>query len=121
LSITEYPSELANVVQNLADEPAVIFSSDLGRATKWALQVIPSIHYPNSYSKDKNFKYFLKQIDDEVPTLNSQSFTDYLFCIYSFLSNVSPSDIGWMDKRWEQIASIIPSLILPQRIPGKAL
>jgi hypothetical protein len=96
---TRYGPDLANVVRNLAGEPTVICSPDQRPATKWSLQVIPSIFYADADSKHKHLESFLKQFDDEVPTLNMQSFTDYLFCIYCFLSTVHPCDMGWMDKR----------------------
>lgn len=91
--------ELANVVRNLAGEPAVLLGAGQEQATRWALQVIPSIVYPDSPSRHKNLEYFLDQFVKEIPTLDSGSFSDYLFCIHSFLSGASPSNIGWMDKR----------------------
>ncbi|KAJ7340587.1 hypothetical protein DFH08DRAFT_938517 [Mycena albidolilacea] len=90
--------ELANVVQNLADKPAVLCGSNQKLATKWALRVIPTISYSDWDSKKKNLEYFLNQFDHEIPTLDVESFTDYLFCIYSFLSTISRCDVGLMDK-----------------------
>jgi hypothetical protein len=97
--------ELINVVCNLAGEPAVMCDSDLGLATKWALHVIPSISYRDSESKRRLLEYFLDQFNDALPTLDSHSFADYLFCIYSFLSDINPCDIGWMDKRCEEVCN----------------
>ncbi|KAF7348702.1 hypothetical protein MVEN_01389000 [Mycena venus] len=91
--------ELANVVRNLAGEPAVITDPEQELTTKWALRVIPSIVYTDSTSRIKNLEYFLDQFNEEIPTLDSQSFTDYLLCISSFLSAPSTSDMSWMDKR----------------------
>jgi hypothetical protein len=98
-SIGVLTPELANVVRNLADEPAVLCDSNQGLATKWALRVIPTIYYPDWDSKHKNLEYFLNQFDDEIPTLDCQSFTDYLFCIYSFLSTINRCDVSLVDKR----------------------
>lgn len=91
--------ELATVVRLMAGNPDVICSSEMPLATEWALQVIPSLQYPDWEPKHKALKYFLAQFDDVLPTLDRRSFTDYLFCVNSFLSTVSARDIGWRDKR----------------------
>ncbi|KAJ6529374.1 hypothetical protein B0H19DRAFT_1385014 [Mycena capillaripes] len=90
--------ELANVVRILAGNPDVICNSDASLATKWALQVIPSFPYPDLEAKHKALEYFLTQFDDPLPTLDRRSFTDYLFCVNSFVSTMSSRDISWMDK-----------------------
>ncbi|KAF7338839.1 hypothetical protein MSAN_02206800 [Mycena sanguinolenta] len=91
--------ELTNVVRNLAGEPAVLLGDGREQATKWALRTIPSIIYPDLNSRYKHLEYFLNQFNKDIPTLDSQSFADYLFCINNFLSLNSPCDIGWINKR----------------------
>ncbi|KAF7348692.1 hypothetical protein MVEN_01388000 [Mycena venus] len=90
--------QLANVVRNLAGDPVVIFGVDQESDTRWSLRVIPSILYADSTSRYKNLDLFLAQFENEIPSLDVQSFTDYLFCIHTFLSSTNPRDIVWMDK-----------------------
>ncbi|KAJ7821644.1 hypothetical protein B0H13DRAFT_1920611 [Mycena leptocephala] len=90
--------ELKNVVQILEGKPAVICDSNLPLATKWALQVIPSFHYPDFESRQTALKYFLKQFDDIIPTLDTRSFTDFLCCISNLLHTMSNCDLAWVDK-----------------------
>ncbi|KAF7348681.1 hypothetical protein MVEN_01386900 [Mycena venus] len=90
--------ELVNVIQNLIEEPVLLSGTVNEPVTRWGLRVIPSIFYPDSTSRIRNLEHFLAQFDNEIPSLDVQSFTDYLFCIHSFLSAISPLDIAWMDK-----------------------
>ncbi|KAJ7895510.1 hypothetical protein B0H14DRAFT_3125220 [Mycena olivaceomarginata] len=78
----------------------------------WSLRVIPSFRYPEDSEQKKDaFKKFLKDFDPTI-TLDPSSFTDYLFCINSYLSDDSCSshDMAWMDKSTVQL-KVLKSLL----------
>ncbi|KAJ7812638.1 hypothetical protein B0H14DRAFT_3879583 [Mycena olivaceomarginata] len=92
--------ELKNVLRIIAGRPNLISGSP--EALTWALHVIPSLH---SGKCDARFlRYFLKQFH-ETPKLDNSSFTDYLFCLYTFLSS-GPTDyvVACIDKSAFQTA-----------------
>lgn len=84
-------NELRAVLQNLGGLPAVTFNIAAIQTTKWALQVIPSRN--SLYTEQYQLLHFLQQLDP-IPTLDVESFADYLFCINSFLTTVSPCDMA---------------------------
>ncbi|KAF7348683.1 hypothetical protein MVEN_01387100 [Mycena venus] len=92
ISLDDAAPELTNVVQNLNGQPALLLGTVNEPVTRWGLRIIPSL-------RRDSLEGFLAQFDNEIPNLDIQSFTDYLFCILSFLSSVSPCDMAWIDKR----------------------
>jgi hypothetical protein len=96
--------ELANVLRILEVRPDLHINTDVSLATEWALYVIPLISHRYNDSDLKlraALDYFLHQFDHAIPNLVPSSFTDYLFCINSFLCSMSRRDMVWKDKRCE--------------------
>ncbi|KAJ6569139.1 hypothetical protein B0H19DRAFT_1350036 [Mycena capillaripes] len=98
--------ELANVIRILNGQPNLVFDSDASLATKWALHIIPSLQYGGFEWKLWSLKDFLTQFDRTIPNLGPAGFSDYLFCVYTFLSPESSREISWMDKRTRQTPRI---------------
>ncbi|KAJ7613267.1 hypothetical protein DFH06DRAFT_1307943 [Mycena polygramma] len=93
--------ELANVLRILEVKPDLHMDPDASLATEWALYVIPlmSHRYNDSDSRLRAaLDYFLRQFDQVIPNLDPSSFTNYLFCINSFLCTMSRRDMVWKDK-----------------------
>ncbi|KAJ7670657.1 hypothetical protein DFH06DRAFT_1124966 [Mycena polygramma] len=81
----EVDSELENVVKVIGGEANVVWNSDL--APQWALQIMPTFK-PLGV---QTIEHFLQCFEDMIPGhLNIRSFTDYLFCLNTFICTV-----GW--------------------------
>ncbi|KAJ7742118.1 hypothetical protein DFH07DRAFT_980440 [Mycena maculata] len=89
----EISPELANTIQILTGKPSIIFNVE---AMKWALHNIPSLQHLHGRNLE-SLQYFLNQ-SKAILELDRLGFTDYLFCVTSFLVPVSTSDMVWMDK-----------------------
>ncbi|KAF7345629.1 hypothetical protein MVEN_01582200 [Mycena venus] len=92
-----FEPELKNVIRFLEGHiPLTIEGQD---AIQWVLHVLPSL----GYSPEHNLLClgdFLAKVNDTVPRLDILSFTDYLFCVNTFLSGkpVNRNDAVWMNK-----------------------
>ncbi|KAJ7745605.1 hypothetical protein DFH07DRAFT_977425 [Mycena maculata] len=93
-----FTPELDNIIEILVGNPSIV---DV-KATRWALHNIPSLQHLTHGPNLKSLKYFLNQ-SKAIPDLDELGFTDYLFCVTSFLVPVSTSDMVWMDKSQFQL------------------
>ncbi|KAJ7150832.1 hypothetical protein C8R43DRAFT_1107270 [Mycena crocata] len=93
--------ELGNVLRILEVKPDLHIEPDVSLATEWALYVIPLVshRYNDSDSRVRGaLDYFLQQFEHTIPNLDPSSFTDYVFCINSFLCTMNRRDMVWKDK-----------------------
>ncbi|KAF8170482.1 hypothetical protein K438DRAFT_1773717 [Mycena galopus ATCC 62051] len=78
----------------LARNPDLNGGSETPLALQWALKIIPSFQ---SHTRGSQIEYFLGQFKT-IPHLDKSSFTDYLFCVISFLCHVNHCDVVRNDK-----------------------
>ncbi|KAJ7850656.1 hypothetical protein B0H14DRAFT_841918 [Mycena olivaceomarginata] len=67
---------------------------------QWILHMLPLHIYDQTFSNSRGLEKFLADLDHSMPTLDCSGFTDYLFCVYAFLSpgDVNQNDIVCMNK-----------------------
>jgi hypothetical protein len=67
---------------------------------QWILHMLP-LHIYNQTFNSRYLEEFRADLDHSMPTLDCSGFTDYLFCVYAFLSpgDVNQNDIVCMNKR----------------------
>ncbi|KAJ7484217.1 hypothetical protein FB451DRAFT_1363778 [Mycena latifolia] len=95
------PPELHNVVRILAGSPKLTLdTATTPSAVKSALRAIPSLVSNNLPNRKKmELKSFLDQFQgDNLPHLDASSFTDYLFCLITFLTDMDTFDLVRADK-----------------------
>ncbi|KAJ7794756.1 hypothetical protein B0H14DRAFT_3556383 [Mycena olivaceomarginata] len=86
--------KVQNVINLLAHSQ---LSLDNLENIQWILHLLP-LHIYDRYNRD--LEKFLADLDHSMPILDCSGFTDYLFCVYAFLSpgDVNQNDIVCMDK-----------------------
>ncbi|KAJ7794760.1 hypothetical protein B0H14DRAFT_3158966 [Mycena olivaceomarginata] len=92
---TEY-QEVQNVINLLFPSR---LSLDNFVNIQWILHVLP-LHIYDQPFNSRFLEEFLADLDHSMPTLDCSGFTDYLFCVYAFLSpgDVNQNDIVCMNK-----------------------
>ncbi|KAJ7794785.1 hypothetical protein B0H14DRAFT_119712 [Mycena olivaceomarginata] len=92
---TEY-QEVQNVINLLT--PAQLSLDNLVNI-QWILHMLPLHIYDQTFNS-RYLEKFLADLDHSMPTLDCSGFTDYLFCVYAFLSpgDVNRNDIVCMNK-----------------------
>ncbi|KAJ7850659.1 hypothetical protein B0H14DRAFT_3137597 [Mycena olivaceomarginata] len=92
---TEY-REVQNVINLLTHSR---LSLDNLVNIQWILHVLPLHIYDQTFDS-RYLEEFLADLDHSMPTLDCSGFTDYLFCVYAFLSpgDVNQNDIVCMNK-----------------------
>ncbi|KAJ7312998.1 hypothetical protein DFH08DRAFT_821824 [Mycena albidolilacea] len=93
---TEY-QEVQNVINLLTHSR---LSLDNFVNIQWILHMLPLHIYDQNFDSRYLEEEFLADLDHSMPTLDCSGFTDYLFCVYAFLSpgDVNQNDIVCMDK-----------------------
>ncbi|KAJ7643418.1 hypothetical protein DFH06DRAFT_1051695 [Mycena polygramma] len=90
--------ELTNVLRIVVGTPDLLLDAQLPQATKWCLHVIPFLNSDSAEKRSDFLQQFLKKSETAM-ALDVLSFTDYLFCLYAFLTkHVSHHDAIWVDK-----------------------
>ncbi|KAJ6599894.1 hypothetical protein DFH09DRAFT_1504195 [Mycena vulgaris] len=92
-------AELRNVVRILTGSSKLALDTMSSLTTAWALRVVPSLVPYNHPTRKLELKYFLDQFQETLPQLNVSTFTDYLFCLNTFLAEANPLDMARTDKR----------------------
>ncbi|KAJ6599924.1 hypothetical protein DFH09DRAFT_1070610 [Mycena vulgaris] len=92
------PAQLRNVVRILAGSSKLAVDTTSPVTTTWALRVIPSLVPYNRPTRKLELEYFLDQFQETLPQLNVSTFTDYLFCLNTFLAEANPLDVARADK-----------------------
>ncbi|KAJ7850663.1 hypothetical protein B0H14DRAFT_841959 [Mycena olivaceomarginata] len=92
---TEY-QEVQNVINLLT--PSQLSLDNLVNI-QWILCMLPLHIYDQTFNS-RDLEEFLADLDHSMPTLDCSGFTDYLFCVYAFLSpgDVNQNDIVCMNK-----------------------
>ncbi|KAJ7850644.1 hypothetical protein B0H14DRAFT_3137589 [Mycena olivaceomarginata] len=93
--LTEY-QEVRNVIDLLTHSQ---LSLDNIVNIQWILHMLPLHIYDQTFNS-RYLEKFLADLDHSMPTLDCSGFTDYLFCVYAFLSprDVNQNDIVCMNK-----------------------
>ncbi|KAJ7664889.1 hypothetical protein B0H14DRAFT_1062016 [Mycena olivaceomarginata] len=103
LEITVFPttfyklnSELQHIIQLMHPDTISIFKHSVNM--KWLLHVLPL--YSCDLVNIAGLPYFLLQMRSNTRKLDASEFSDYLFCVYAFLSDchISFSDLVCTDK-----------------------
>ncbi|KAJ7850649.1 hypothetical protein B0H14DRAFT_3137591 [Mycena olivaceomarginata] len=89
--------EVQNVINLLNDSQ---LSLDNLVNIQWILHMLPLHIYDQTFNNSRYLEKFLADLDHSMPTLDCSGFTDYLFCVYAFLSpgDVNQNDIVCMNK-----------------------